>query len=430
MFDQAWQFIQTQFLTNDVFSGVALVSAAGGIIAYCRHFPSRIYNWCKRQLFMEFEITVRDSAFYWFDEWLSQQPYTQKRARWLSVRTISRGRREHSPPEIILSPAPGVHWMLWRGYFVIVHRERKEAPASKDGGFPIEREVFTVKMLTRQRNVIVDLLHEAREIVMPAGDERVQVFTPHYGDWNTAARRRPRSIETVILEDGKAEALVADVEEFLGKAQWYIDRGIPYRRGYLLHGPPGGGKSSIVFALASHLKLDIAILSLAESSMSDKDVRSLLAELPPNCILLIEDIDAAFHQREAGEDKENRVTFSGLLNALDGVMSPEGMILAMTTNHPEKLDRALIRPGRIDVPVFIGFATRSQAQRMFERFFPAHPILAEGFGNIVAQHGSMSMAALQGHFVKHCNDPYKALSDADMIEELTYEAPHEVPNPE
>lgn len=118
--------------------------------------------------------------------------------------------------------------------------------------------------------------------------------------------------------------------------------------------------------LASNLKLDICILNLAHKELTDNSLASHLRDAPENSLILLEDVDAIFTNRSdpsvssSTNGKSEGVTFSGLLNALDGVAAQEGRIFFMTTNHIEKLDPALIRPGRCDVKVTIllNFATR------------------------------------------------------------------------
>ncbi len=150
----------------------------------------------------------------------------------------------------------------------------------------------------------------------------------------------------MVLGRGKKEAIVDDVKRFLERDRWYAERGIPYRRGYLLHGAPGSGKSSFITALAGHLDFNICLLNLSERGLTDDKLNHLLSNAPDRSILLLEDVDAAFFGRQqAAEDGyQASVTFSGLLNALDGVASGESRIIFMTTNHIERLDPALIRP--------------------------------------------------------------------------------------
>ena len=89
--------------------------------------------------------------------------------------------------------------------------------------------------------------------------------------------------------------------------------------------------------------------------MDDDDLNRALNDAPSHSIILLEDIDGIFKGRESviNQGSRGRVTFSGLLNALDGVRSQEGRILFMTTNHREKLDPALLRPGRADYHVHL-----------------------------------------------------------------------------
>lgn len=81
-----------------------------------------------------------------------------------------------------------------------------------------------------------------------------------------------------------------------------------------------------------------------------------MGDAPANSILLLEDVDSMFLQREE-TSRQRGISFSGFLNALDGVRSQEGQILFMTTNHREKLDDALLRPGRADVQVKLDYAS-------------------------------------------------------------------------
>lgn len=157
-------------------------------------------------------------------------------------------------------------------------------------------------------------------------------------------------MDSVVLDQDLAQELVEDIQRFQQSAEWYRDKGVPYRRGYLLHGPPGTGKTSFTQAVAGQLNLNICYLNLSGGTLDDDSVNSLLNEAPPSSIILLEDIDGIFVERSSVQKKSRgrQVSFSGLLNALDGVRSQEGRILFMTTNHRERLDPALLRPGRAD----------------------------------------------------------------------------------
>lgn len=130
--------------------------------------------------------------------------------------------------------------------------------------------------------------------------------------------------------------------------------------------------SSFIQALAGELDFGLAIINLSERGMTDDKLARLLTKLPSRTILLLEDADAAFRNRRQVDEEGYSgatVTFSGLLNALDGVAAGEERITILTTNHIDRLDEALIRPGRVDLTVRIGEATRHQAAGMWDRFY-------------------------------------------------------------
>ena len=414
--NQLRELIQSQLQNNQFLTGGAFLMVVGGAAALLRNMPGKAWNWIKGRAFLEFEIPMKDDAFLWFNDWLAAQPYSKNWARWLTVRTVRKRKDEwdDSPdfhgdnrePTFVLSPAPGVHWLWWKGNFMVVERERKEPEpggAFAGGGAKsvVERECFNISVMTWRRDVIFDLLDAARKHSEPPEDDRLRIHFGRYGEWHNEIKRRPRPTGSVIMPEGTLEGLIEDAKHFIKSEKWYVERGIPYRRGYLLHGPPGNGKSSAVMALASELKLDICVLSLSGSSMGDDELRRLLSDLPSDsAIVLIEDVDCVFNQREADDDKDSKITFSGLLNAIDGVVAAEGRILVMTTNFHDKLDAALVRPGRCDVQVLIKNADKDQARRLFLRFYEGQEKLAEEFGEL-AGNGNMSMARLQGHLLKH-----------------------------
>ena len=132
------------------------------------------------------------------------------------------------------------------------------------------------------------------------------------GGFELAFNRKPRNAESVILDVDHADSLLKDARAFLNKSEWYNDMGIPYRRGYLLHGPPGCGKTSFALVLASELKLNICILNLSEEGMTDNGLAETLRDAPVNAIILLEDVDAIFVERGTSKNAKTTVSFSGI----------------------------------------------------------------------------------------------------------------------
>lgn len=110
-----------------------------------------------------------------------------------------------------------------------------------------------------------------------------------------------------------------------------------------------------------------------------------------------------------------RLTFSGLLNAIDGVTSSEGRVIFMTTNYLERLDPALIRPGRVDFKQFVGPCTRHQLETMFAKFYPGCEAGdAARFADALRGH-EVSAAQVQGHFMFFKKSPGMAVDNAARI---------------
>lgn len=228
-------------------------------------------------------------------------------------------------------------------------------------GIGHEKIVFTA-LGPAGRDAVVMFLTELARAHHGAG-RRPDVFIARR--WGEFQRRRDlpsRPLSSVILRAGQREALVEDLERFLASERHYVRLGIPWHRGYLLHGPPGTGKTSIARALAAHFGLDVYYVPLADLD-GDANLFQLVAQIAPGSMLLIEDVDVS-HAAKSRDDERSRVSLSGLLNALDGVATPHGLISVLTANHPDVLDEALVRTGRVDRSEEISWLDDDQLHRL------------------------------------------------------------------
>ena len=192
--------------------------------------------------------------------------------------------------------------------------------------------------------------------------------SPYSNEWTRARLGNNRKLDSVVLKEGQKEAITADLNRFFASRERYDSLGIPWRRGYLLYGPPGTGKTSLVTALASELALNVCVLSLASPNVTDEKIGNLLATVPRRSVVLIEDVDAFFQHRTKA-DAGVKVSYSGFINALDGVAAHEGSVVFLTTNHPQLIDEAAIRSGRVDFRLELSLCDRGQLERMFRKFF-------------------------------------------------------------
>lgn len=425
-----WADVQGFLSHNQFASGGLLLGLVGAAAAYFRSLPSRAWSFFKSKFIISVEVLDKEEIHTWLDIWLSRHGYSKRAMRLIawnrypdrSAATISE--RENAKPEIVLSPSPGTHFIRHNGKWLLINKERKENQGGATyGNGQRFSESITISMIGRDRSFLMSLFEEAREIAT-SKKKGVECYVPRYENWELNSHASPRSIESVVLQEGISDSVINDAKSFLESRDWYERVGIPFRRGYLFYGPSGSGKSSLALAMASELRLKICVLSLGGPGMNDEKLLSLVQAVPPGSIALFEDIDCAFRgskRRDASEEEKNRnsgvtrstetLTLSGLLNAIDGVASSEGQIVVMTTNYKDSLDSAIIRPGRTDVRVELGNATQSQARRIFLRFFPNELDLAEHFSKSI-EDGKHSMASLQGHLIRYRESATEAAINA------------------
>ncbi|VFQ93260.1 unnamed protein product [Cuscuta campestris] len=179
----------------------------------------------------------------------------------------------------------------------------------------------------------------------------------------------PSTFETLAMDPAMKKELIEDLERFVGRRDYYRKVGKAWKRGYLLYGPPGTGKSSLIAAMANYLKFDIYELDLS-NLRSNADLQELLPTTRNRSILVIEDVDCGIdlQNRSAAERTRNlfdpnptQLTLSGILNFIDGLWSCCGdeRIIVFTTNYKDRLDPALLRPGRMDVHIHMSYCTPS-----------------------------------------------------------------------
>ncbi|KAI1205937.1 P-loop containing nucleoside triphosphate hydrolase protein [Annulohypoxylon truncatum] len=531
-----------------------ILTAIGVIWAFNKLFRqiyTSLYNIVISHFMCSIHILNSDDIYAHLMEWLASQPQIVN-SRALIAETASKrawefedasdlardntgrylnfsNQEARAPPQY--SPSIGLHGFWWKGQYFRLQRKRESVLDENSLGQVLkDQEDIVISCFWRSPEPIKQLLAHAKEQYYRDHQARTIVKRPsmyhntrRYAgrcSWHQVANRPVRDIRTVVLDEKQKLQVLADINEYLHPEtpRWYANRGIPLRRGYLFHGPPGTGKTSLSFALAGIFGLDIHVISLLEPSLTEEDLSSLFASLPRRCIVLLEDIDTAGLRRPASKDDEpappsttspsssssrgskpggrhananadaelkegwkisdlakalkqegdadrkTGISLSGLLNAIDGVASHEGRVLIMTTNTPEQLDEALIRPGRVDLQVAFANATQDQARELFIRMYegasspsttlastPAPgmglekattgkaingdtkeangfgpnetgdldvpvdelPAIAQEFGNKIPD-SEFSPAQIQGYLLKRKKHPRKALEEVDM----------------
>lgn len=270
-------------------------------------------------------------------------------------------------------------------------------------------------------------LNTAVEKMETTEDDKFICYTwkIRYNYWDEEAKVNKRPMTSVVLPSALKNRLVNDVTKFLQPKtkDFYLRNGIPYRRSYLFYGTPGTGKTSMVQALAGHFGRNVCFLMPTHPEMTDDSLRAAVNSIPENSVVVFEDIDALFDKGRSNQIKKSSLTFSGLLNALDGIGHSNGQIFVLTTNLRENLDNALIRNGRVDLHFEFTYAIAEQMELMWSNFYPEAASRATEFSSAVmalltAENLQVTTAALQHYFVTQMDSTVdEALSNVGLIVE-------------
>lgn len=451
---------------SDFIAGTLAISAMGVLRDASENLMKMLRDWAIHRLWVTVRLQEKDADLVM--AWLRERPEVNDTAQlWLySKRGEGKSTRYEYEPEISVTSRLRCS-QNGRKQWIWVTRDGRDAEGNK----------ATVSFLGRDKALLESILEEGKEIQRRKREKFLTVVQVYdYGkdhglNWlhpQDKDRKQPgRSISSVVLprqspqsKMDQAEALLEDAREFLASEAWYTERGIPYRRGYLLHGVPGGGKSSLIMAVASELRLPIYVMSFSSERMNDEVLSSLLqyGMHDPPTILLLEDVDllhsAVLNRHKAvsadegspgdsDQDSEKpgkprkgrrgRLTLSCLLNALDGPTATTGRLLFMTTNDRDALDPALLRSGRIDYELEFKPAVPEQIQRLFLRFYSDFSCpqgsnndaklkeggtadLAERFAQSLEESGrNFTTADVQRHLMKRKKSPERAVSEVQEL---------------
>jgi len=226
-------------------------------------------------------------------------------------------------------------------------------------------------------------------------------------------------MDSIVLPPEVKTALMRDIDEFVSKDayNWYKAHGVPYKRSFLLFGPPGSGKSSIIQAIAGKYKRNICFVQPMKEKFTDEVFSTCIQVAPKRALIVLEDIDTYFRKDRKTNHTTCPLTFSGLLNGLDGVGNTDGQIFIITTNFIDRLDEALLRSGRVDLKIEFSMMTLELAFDMFLKFYPNEiawaSVFKDNLGKKINQiNHSLCMADIQQHFITHrLNSPQQASED-------------------
>lgn len=406
----SWGNDQNEFAT----AGVSLWLL--GVLTYlARDIPNKIWRFVVKQTTVTLTLNNCDNVYDNFLAWYHETGRSKKSRTLVASNHYNNEKNKY---ETRISSGYGLHFFTFGGKIFTFSRAEKDASMTKE-----TKESIELKTIGRSQAQFLDLIEE----VTPSEekDEVTDIFrwstTDHY--WKRQGEQASRRFDSVILPQKTKDDITHHIETFLAEREWYLEKGIPYRTGIVLHGVPGTGKTSLVRGICERFDKSLYVINL--NTLTDQALEEAFGALPRGSVVLMEDIDtySITNERKEGVKPSSAeamseviggLTLSGLLNAIDGIVASDGRILIATTNHLEKLDPALIRKGRFNLSVNINYLSDECFRKFFEIFYPNFPI-----SPTVDFKTEMSPAELQALIIDNRDNPAYVLSQCVIAPTLT-----------
>lgn len=285
-----------------------------------------------------------------------------------------------------ISVGSGIHFIKLLGRIALITVTENSQGANSWMGEKLSVKIVILGKHPDFINELRDVLDETFHRISYRSESLMKIYTykgdEKQGDWTDTLSIHKRSLNTIYIPKTQKKRIISSIEEFYKSENDHYRKGIPHHLGIMLYGPPGTGKTSLIQALTSHFDVHICYLHSSEL----KYIQNAMTLLPKNAWIVIEDIDSndVTHLQANDNIKETKkstrlnkngtleqveFTLDQILNCWDGMLASEGRVLFITTNHPEKIDPVLIRPGRIDIREEIGYVGEEALSQFCESFY-------------------------------------------------------------
>ena len=362
-------YLKSQLSTNQFFSAAAFASILTAFLMAVKGVPKSIWDRVVRITTYKATIYQTDDLYYYLTEWFNDNHKSKVRNVEYSTGSANEGQsinlediewEEDKPIQEVPVDDYFYRWIDWRLVRISYGKEKLENASSLKSAY-LKNYTFKGIFASKAIRNLMDQIYQDYK----ARGKSAAVYQSEHTYFTRISRVGGKKISDVILNSEVKGKILSDIETWKKSKSDYERRGIPYKRGHCYHGPPGTGKTTIVKAIAKEYEFNVYSINLIK--IEDDNLIYLLSEIKPGSILLFEDIDSIFDGRKRLSDKG--VTFSGFLNALDGIVELNGVLVIITTNHIEKMDPALLRSGRMDLKVEVGYSTEKEISEYLSSFY-------------------------------------------------------------
>lgn len=345
-----------QILQNPFLTGAGGLMVLGYIGYISRTLPKKVWSviqyWTTNVLEIRQNCPVFDAAITLISESAIETRGPRVKQLWKPDFKTNEDLKftkvyHHGTQQIWLSASQSTFWTKICGQFCRVTLFREQPANSSGDPLALAPPVWCISIMSLfgSTKSIADEINRRHAIVQEK--PHVKLFIP--AQWSSYAdnsMRLPFRTSKSLIHLDLYQQILQDLQSFERSEQEYLDKGLPYRHNLLFSGPPGTSKTSFIHVLASDLKRDIKIIPIS-SIEDDNALARMMRSSEPKSIVVIEDCTSLIEDEKIKTN--SKLTFSGVLNCLDGFLTPtEGRIIILTTNHPEKLEGALTRSGRIN----------------------------------------------------------------------------------